>query len=416
MVALFLVVVVNDSYAQDAILYNQSVTKVSDLRRQIRVRLASFTNRPQVSGRFFKVGLKGEERLVMQSSESGLSSFSKDQLQWRFTKNTQLTSPYLSFKGKGMSLNQVGAPEHFVLYKNKNRYHWVGYFDLENYIKGVLVKEMPASFPIEALKAQAIAARTYALKRMKMRADLFFDLESTVKDQVFQWPPVNHPQWVQDKIDRAVEETRGIVLLNKKSGRLIHAFYHADCGGSTESAFQVWNMGRPFSSRKLDFQCRDRRSNSWQVTLREDQLLARLRTQYFVPFKPKMPGESLQTNIYSFEVVESSPSGRARRVKFRFWNGHEIEMSGEGLRKLFGFNKIKSTLFSAQLRPGVLTLKGKGHGHGVGLCQRGARILAQRKFEASEILKHYYPFAQPSNSIGAKDRVALQRGSNSQRF
>ncbi len=360
------------------------------VNHDVRVKLSSFKKLPRISARTLQVAMPGRsfEKLgarFVQLTKHPLSL--EKSFGWWNGEGRVWPSPTLYLKGENVLVGSNPAPKRFKIHAHSRGVDWIGIFPVEEYLKGVIGSEMPASYPMEALKAQVIAARTYALKRKTLRKREVFDLESTIMDQVFTWPQKNLPAWAQKKIEKAVDETRGQVLVGTKSRRLIHAFYHADCGGSTESAYEVWQRGKPSSSRHKDHACQARSSNQWRTRLSESQLLAGLKKHYFV---------GLNTKIENVRITERTPSGRAKRMSFTLSHGRSIEMSGEGMRRIFGFSRVKSTLMDMKYsdKEKRLVVHGKGHGHGVGLCQKGARSHALQGKSASSILKLYYPFAQ----------------------
>ncbi len=117
---------------------------------------------------------------------------------------------------------------------------------LESYLMGVLPSEMPTSWPLESLKAQAVASRSFVLYQMESRRHLDFDVESTIHDQVFRTENMNYTGKYRDKLLKALTETRNEVLLQPGKGlspaKIQKTYFHSDCGGSTESSFFVWRL------------------------------------------------------------------------------------------------------------------------------------------------------------------------------
>lgn len=255
--------------------------------------------------------------------------------------------------------------------------------DLEDYLLGVLPHEMPSSWPLEALKAQAVAARSYALVQIQMNRSRHFDVVASTLDQVYRWSPSSKPQgfWAS-KVTQAVEITRGEILVNSQ-GRPLKAYYHADCGGQTEAALWVWGGGGKKSHwpRVRDRSCGVR--IPWVLHLSPRELQNQLESD----------GNKADP-LYKLSVVERSPSGRVHWVRLQGKNGSSQLLTGQQLRQRLGFQRLKSTLFHVTQNKKGWVFTGRGHGHGVGLCQRGAHSLARKGWTYQRILSHYYPQAR----------------------
>ncbi|MDO8643468.1 MAG: SpoIID/LytB domain-containing protein, partial [bacterium] len=134
---------------------------------------------------------------------------------------------------------------------------------LEEYIQGVLQGEIPTDWPLEALKAQAVTARTYTLYRISHPANEEYDLETTVEDQVYK-----KSDEIPPSVQKAVQETAGEVL--KKRGEIIPAFYHSCCGGITEDPAIIW--GGPSLKSVRDPNCLSCPNRSWEVEIGKERL------------------------------------------------------------------------------------------------------------------------------------------------
>jgi stage II sporulation protein D len=138
------------------------------------------------------------------------------------------------------------VPYNLELHENaKNGVDVIARLDLEAYLLGVLPSEMPAAWPLESLKAQAVAARSFVLRKAYERRNQAYDVDSTIIDQVYKFlhEAENHPEWSL-KVQRAVRETRGEVLVDHRR-RILKAFYSADCGCTTEDPKFVWGKRTP---------------------------------------------------------------------------------------------------------------------------------------------------------------------------
>jgi stage II sporulation protein D len=319
----------------------------------------------------------------------------------------------------------------------------INHVSLESYLAGVVGSEMPASWPLEALQAQAVAARTYALAQR--RPDAPFDLKATVASQVYGGVASETPSTRQ-----AVERTRGQVLMH--GGDLINAVFHSSSGGSTENSGEIWVRQLPYLVSVPDY---DQASPvyRWEKS--------------FDPFQLRRAFRETD-GLQAIEVLDLSSSGRIRRARILGPAG-SLELSGAELRQRLG---LRSTLANFRLLPapgaaapdsppvGViggtlrrllaaprpappplpdggwadpasgapaapssgapaaesaaavgreapdatapvrptslpsLLVSGRGFGHGVGMSQWGALAMAQQGKDYRQILRHYYRGAE----------------------
>lgn len=288
-------------------------------------------------------------------------------------------------EGTGLKVDGVAVPEKVLLnYHASAKYQAIAILMMNEYLMGVLPSEMPVGWGIEALKAQAIASRTYVRNVIQHRRYRSFDVEATVMDQVYR-PLESHAlsKATEQKVRSALSETRGQFLTDQK-GDLITAYYHADSAGSTESPAEVWGEGQSFGLIK-GIQNKQSPYKSWVFKRSREELESQLR-QHF--------GLKETARLRALRVSETSSSGRAHMVEAQFWGVGSRKISGQDLRKLLGFGRLKSTLFKMSFGEKQVVFRGKGFGHGVGLCQWGAKYLAEQGFTYRDILKHYYPTAE----------------------
>ena len=247
---------------------------------------------------------------------------------------------------------------------------------LEKYVMGVLEKEVPANWPPEALKAQAVASRTYALYRREHPRNEKFDIDSNVSDQAFV-KKRHHPR----SIEEAVSETEDQVLTY--NGNLLPAFFHSCCGGTNEPADKVWPgpYQLPLLSPHDDPHCEACPRSHWEVSIPRQELTELLDAR----------GHTLE-DPWALEVSERNDSGRVTQVTFRFKKG-ELALPGTTFREILGYDRLPSTLFEITSPEDPIVFSGRGSGHGVGLCQWGARGMADEGRSALEILEFYYPGA-----------------------
>ncbi len=238
--------------------------------------------------------------------------------------------------------------------------------DLEAYVERSVAGEVSASWPSEALKAQAIIARTYALYERRRRAGQSHDLESTVLSQKYVGGEV------AASVRAATRATRGAYLSHGDAPIL--AAFHSSSGGLTASSGEVWGQDlaylRPVKSP--DDAAPD---YFWRYEIRARDLGAALaETGIDVGDRPRV------------RVVRRSSSGRVQELRVG-----TAAVSGRDLRQVLGGRAIRSTLFEVGVEGEWVRFVGSGAGHGVGLCQWGARELAERGRGVNQILEHYYP-------------------------
>lgn len=270
----------------------------------------------------------------------------------------------------------------------------VNLLDLETYLRGVVPLEIGTGRPaeeLEAVKAQAIAARTYALRHAGRRADLGFDYHGSVLDQAYGGADA------EDAVaTRAVTETRGMVLTY--DGEPIEAYYHSTCGGRTAAMEEVWpDEGRPYlrsvSDRRpgggwyCEASSRFRWVESWDEPALLDALTIGLQGRTGRPVSV----------VESLAVAHRSPSGRVAELVVRTDVG-EFRVHGDSIRRVLRPEPdrlLNSTAFELTTRGDdrvvSLTVDGSGWGHGIGLCQTGALGRARDGHSYRDILSTYYP-------------------------
>ena len=249
----------------------------------------------------------------------------------------------------------------------------VNQLPLEEYLIGLINCEISSAWPIEAVKAQAIIARTYALNRKMARLSSPYHLESSVIDQVYEGCLIE-----DSRAHRAVLETEGEVLTF--SGAIIQAFYHSSCGGQTESSENVWGTQLPYlKGVNCQYCLTSQTAALWECKLSLKELEDRLRASGY-----KVSG------LYDIKPGEVNSRGRLSQVVLLAAKGGSA-ISGEQFRKAIGYGVIKSTRFTIKNLKNDLSFSGSGNGHGVGLCQWGAKQRALDGFGTGEILSYYYP-------------------------
>jgi stage II sporulation protein D len=246
---------------------------------------------------------------------------------------------------------------------------------LEEYLAGAVKAEAGDKMPLEMLKAQAVVARTYAAYHRRLNAEKAFHLvASTLNQQYVGRVPTESPVWA------AVRDTADQVLL--WNGELFPAFYHTDSGGHTEDprvVFAASNMPA-LKPVRVDFPSASPH-HRWRLDLPLADLSAAL-----------LRGGVAVGRVMKLDVLERSTSLRVARIAVRGTAG-TVTLRGSDLRRLVGYDTLKSTLFAVAVTGPVVRFVGRGYGHGVGLDQWSAKTMADQGYRAEEIVAYYYPGA-----------------------
>lgn len=245
--------------------------------------------------------------------------------------------------------------------------------DLEDYVEGVVPHEMNAAWHPEALKGQAVLARTYALYQRMANPAREYDVMATVQDQVYRGR-----QGVDHRIKQAVEDTRGVILTYRNLP-VLSAFF-STAAGFTEDAMAVWSKDLPYLKGGVDCPFDAASPHfQWRAAFKLQDLENGLRRQGF-------PVGTIAT----FAPLAYSRAGRVARIRVLHSEG-ELILRGEDLRKAIGYSLVPSTQFDIDAIGREVVLVGRGAGHGVGLCQWGAKELAALGYPYQAILRYYFP-------------------------
>lgn len=305
---------------------------------------------------------------------------------------TIIRSDRLWVRGQVLRIGLKPVPHELEILPNvKSGLDVVARMDLDAYLAGVLPAEMPLSWPLEALKAQAVAARSFVLRMAFERRARSYDVDSTINDQVFQFLSDDHHRSdLKEKLKRAIGDTRGEVLMDSDR-RTLKAFYSADCGCQSEDPKFVWGPVPSFESVK-DPLCSERKPNEWKVTLSRAEVRAKLQQNFSLPS---------DVGLKALHVGSRSPSGRVAEMTAAFnveGKTRQFSIRAQEFRRIMGFQRVRSAAFKLRWLGDQLEIAGHGIGHGVGLCQVGARGLADNGMGYRDILKLYYPRANLSSS------------------
>lgn len=242
----------------------------------------------------------------------------------------------------------------------------------EDYIKGVVAGEMPATFELEALKAQAVASRSYAMYQMTATKDKEYDVLNTTANQVYLTDQELKENWKEEypekinKIKEAINETSGEYLTYE--GKVINAMFFSTSVGATENSEEVFVSALPYL-RSVDSKW-DEASPAYTdtYTFTLEEFYKKLNLQY--------------NQTLTIEVTSKTSTGRTRTLKI---NGTEI--NGRNLATKLN---LRSNYFDIVQNENNVTITTKGFGHGVGMSQYGANGMAKEGYKYDQILKHYY--------------------------
>lgn len=317
----------------------------------------------------------------------------------------QIYSEYLSIQAVQLSLFGKSVYPRLLLKANGPKIQVVAVVPFDFYLAGVLASEVPMSWPIEFLKAQAVAIRSYTLNTIQERKQQLVQLEGSVKDQVFEYERlVKNTYW--QKAHQVIEQTKNIRLTNLASGTDYKAYYHADCGGQTATATQVWGLVQKDQVRNahsfstglsastvvaLDPYCPLNPKAKWSFHISKTELQEKLIKHFSLPAIFRLKSLQAQT------VNSSLAKDRIFDLTISFESSQETvtrSMKAHDFRGLLGFFDFRSTKFEWEEKNNEFWFKGSGFGHGVGLCQWGASNMAKAGKDYLEILSHYYPQAK----------------------
>lgn len=259
---------------------------------------------------------------------------------------------------------------------------------LEEYVAGVVAAEMPTSFGLEALKAQAVIARTFTARNLRAlggsgvpdnpAADVTTDIWAggqawmSKSEARREWGLFGfYGRWA--RVEQAVSATAGLVLTH--NGVPIQAAYHSTCGGATENSEDVWTEALPYLRGVGCDWC----AHSQWARAETEVTVASMAQAFGLDAGVLAAGG--QSRGY-LEVISATPSGRAKLVRVG-----ELEVRGLEFRRALG---LRSARFTYTVEGSTIRFVTAGYGHGVGLCQYGADGMAQADHDFRAILDHYY--------------------------
>ena len=262
---------------------------------------------------------------------------------------------------------------------------------LDEYIYGVVSAEMPASFEQEALKAQAIVARTYTIYKIQNNsskhenADICDDSNCcqawiSKEERIAKWEQ-NKAESYWNKIVEAVEATKGKIVTY--DGKPINAFFHSNSGGKTETTLNVWG-GSNYPYLQTVATAGEDAYNQFksQVSVTKDEFINKIKEKH----------ENFEINFEEqncIRILEYTEGGRVKTIKIG-----NLGFSGVEVRKIFN---LKSANFTIKVEQGAISFDVVGYGHGVGMSQTGADSMAKQGSNYEEIIKHFYTGVEIQN-------------------
>ena len=316
----------------------------------------------------------------------------------------ELSVNHVPVRGKRIRIQGNGEALYLILKESlpeSKRRHWVvdggleivvrgnallvvNHVPLEEYVKGVVGSEVNPAWHEELLKTQAVAARTYVLHKKLENKERPFDVYASVQDQVYAGQ-----RRVTNAVRRAVGATRGQVITYER--RPIFAAYSSTAAGPTEDVVNVWDKDFPYlRGVECPF---DQESPyyEWHVAVPFDVIESRLREEGYAI------GRLATLTPYSM-----TKAGRVNEVRM-LHSGGELIVTGQDFRRILGYATLFSTQFRIDRIEREVAFSGKGAGHGVGLCQWGAKEMAELGYRYQSILHYYYP----GTEIVPRDQVLM---------
>jgi len=330
-----------------------------------------------------------ELRVAVQKNVSSLkvgsstAAILKDGAGKQIGKLNPMSSSAAQPSGGGIAIDNIGAGE-ITIEPSEKGYVWIGdrwyrgktrlirqgssltainYVDLEQYLYSVVGAEAVSTWPIEALKAQAVAARSYALYKRKTESNGIYDVDTTISTQVYKGLDTEYTTTHQ-----AVNGTLGQIMTY--NNQVILAAFHSSSGGHTENVEDVWTSPLPYLRAVVDY---DQKSPvfEWNKVFPVSQI------------RDLIAGVG---SIKTIQPEETTPYGRVITMKVIGDQG-ATTVSGQDIRQALD---LRSTLFRVSTDGNNLQVRGRGFGHGLGLSQWGAYYLAKQGINYHQILVHYY--------------------------
>ncbi|MCE5194938.1 MAG: SpoIID/LytB domain-containing protein [Nitrospiraceae bacterium] len=269
-------------------------------------------------------------------------------------------------KQKGELLaNGIHYKGDIEVWQGTNGLYVIAEIPFEDYVKDVVFAEVGSKWEVEALKAQAVVSRTYALYHKNANGKSLYHITSSVLHQVYKGDIFD------PAIATAVEKTAGEVLTYE--GKIIEAFYHSTCGGKTELPDEVFGKSFPFL-KSVEPVCETSPYKLWDRRIPAAEIEKACNVQ----------------SIKDIIIKTFTSTGRVNELEIITETGKTTIKATE-LRRLLGWQRLPSTSFTISKENGSVFFEGKGYGHGVGLCQWSALEMAGKGMNYKDILAYFYP-------------------------
>ncbi len=315
-----------------------------------------------ISGLNGKFIIRVESPLVIQKSSNGLIVNGKSMFEKALvfaSESGAITIQSQRYRGKAI-----------VLQNAQGQLLIINELPLEEYLRGVVASEMSQNAPLEALKAQAIAARTYTIYHM-MNKNVTQPYDLPKNSQAYRGVRGEHT-----RCDQAVQETAGIFL--EYHNKIFPSFFHSRCGGYTLTAKEVWPTVKDAPAGSRCKSCVESKETSWKYWLNNSELRNRLMAKgYRIP------------KVFSVTLYRNTQTDRIEGLQL-----DNQYIPAAQLRNILGPDRLRSTFFTIKLGKFSMRFYGRGWGHGVGLCQYGAIELGKKNISYQRILNYYYPQAR----------------------
>lgn len=376
------------AFATGSLLANENRREIllpipSDLKPFQKIRVLVLQNKPEI-----KVSCAAP---IEVSDDQGNVVFSGPQLSGATVKpvtggirwwTQTVPAKFLLLKSASGTVRVGGKGlygDTILLYKNRaGNLDVINELGLEDYLKSVIPFEANPLWAVESLKAQAVAARSYALFKMIDRGHEPYDVSSGILSQVYVGKQIENP-----KTNQAVDETRGEILTYKN--KIFPGYFHSTCGGRTAQASLVWKVKpiAPLNGVECKF-CQKSPHYRWEATLTAQEIKEKMAKKGGIPVQ----------EVKSVKLGKADETGRTHSILIgSSWM--EKDVDADAFRVWMGPEKLKSNLITrVSSRDEGFVFKGRGWGHGVGLCQYGMKYLGELGYGYREILSYYYPGAQ----------------------
>lgn len=342
-------------------------------QKKVRVLISEGTTSFEISGDNLIVKMDAKEFKKYDGHTSHRFNFNSKKKEWRLD-NKRVKGKNIEFSSSSttiITLNKLSYKGMLTVHLQNKNFSIINYVEIEDYLGSLINSEVNSKWNIELLKAQAVTARTFALFQMIKNKNNPYDMKSTILDQVY-----DGYARVSVNSTRAALQTKGEILTF--NGNVIKAFFHSCCGGQTDTTDFVWSEKAPYIQSVKDPHCISNSLCLWEYKISENDLIKKLSSKM-----------KFQT-IRQIKVNNKSPASRIVDLSIE-GNPKNLTIRAEDLRQRLGYTNLKCTRFTANRIENDFIFKGHGIGHGVGMCQLGAKAMADKGSNYKSILTFYFP-------------------------